>query len=90
MKFSITQFKTWLVAATMLTCSPWVHAICYKVTGIGTTTGTIPQAVADMGYTATSWGGGVELSCGADLIWNRHCGHRRTIIGTGGYRAGKR
>ncbi len=76
MKFSITQFKTWLVAATMLTCSPWVHAICYKVTGIGTTTGTIPQAVADMGYTATSWGG-VLNSAAAPISFGT------VIVGTG-------
>lgn len=57
MKFSISQLKTWLIASAFMACSPWAHAICYKVTGIGTTTSTIPQAVADMGYTATSWGG---------------------------------
>lgn len=65
MKFSISQFKTWLIASAFMACSPWAHAICYKVTGIGTNTSTIPQAVADMGYTATSWGGVLNSAAAA-------------------------
>ncbi|THD51265.1 fimbrial usher protein StbD [Enterobacteriaceae bacterium ML5] len=57
MKFSISQLKTWLITSAFMACSPWAHAVCYKVTGVGTSTSTIPQAVADMGYTATNWGG---------------------------------
>ncbi|GAB2940148.1 fimbrial usher protein StbD [Hafnia psychrotolerans] len=57
MKFSITQFKTWLVTATMVACSSWAHAACFKVIGIGSSYSTIPQAVVDSGYTAKNWGG---------------------------------
>lgn len=76
MKFSISQLKTWLIASAFMACSPWAHAICYKVTGIGTTTSTIPQAVADMGYTATSWGG-VLNSAAASISFGT------IIMGTG-------
>ncbi|SFO52030.1 Fimbrial protein [Candidatus Pantoea varia] len=65
MKLNITKLKPWLFASVFMACTPGVQAVCYKVTGIGTTTSTIPQAVADLGYTATNWGGVLNAAAGA-------------------------
>lgn len=75
MKSSMTHLKNWLMASALLACSPWAHAICYKVTGVGTSTSTIPQAVANMGYTATAWGGvlnsaAASISFGTIILGN--------------------
>ncbi|MGC0837729.1 MULTISPECIES: fimbrial usher protein StbD [Pantoea] len=55
MKFKITTLKT--IAMGFIMCSPLSHAACFKVTGIGTSNSSIPQSVADKGYTAATWGG---------------------------------
>ena len=57
MKFPDIQLKHGLIAIAMMTSAPWAHAVCYKVTGIGTLTQHIPQEVANMGFTASPWGG---------------------------------
>ncbi|VTQ58581.1 putative fimbrial usher protein StbD [Campylobacter jejuni] len=64
MKGKISKLTPWLIASAFMACSSGAQAICYKVTGIGTTTSTIPQAVADLGYTATSWGGVLNSAAG--------------------------
>jgi type 1 fimbria pilin len=64
MKFNITKLKPWLFASAFLACTPGAQAICYKVTGIGKTTSTIPQEVADQGYTAAKWGGVLNAAAG--------------------------
>ncbi|KAF6661926.1 fimbrial protein [Pantoea sp. EKM101V] len=57
MKRNITKLKPWLVASILLALTPVAQATCYKVTSIGKTTRSIPQEVADLGYTAKNWGG---------------------------------
>lgn len=65
MKLNITKLKPWLFASVFMTCTPGAQAICYKVTGIGTSTSTIPQEVADQGYTAVKWGGVLNSAAGS-------------------------
>jgi len=65
MKLSITRLKPWLFASALMACTPGAQAICYKVTGIGTTTSTIPQEVANLGYTAANWGGVLNSAAGS-------------------------
>ncbi|MGU3525047.1 fimbrial protein [Enterobacteriaceae bacterium C23F] len=76
MKSLIFSLKTILLTLAVLVYTPMASAYCYKVTGIGTTTSTIPQAVADMGYTATSWGGAFN-SAAASISFGT------IILGTG-------
>lgn len=76
MKCLMTPLKTWMIASVLMAFSPWSHAICYKVTGIGTTSNTIPQDVANLGYTATAWGG-VLNSAAASISFGT------IIMGTG-------
>jgi len=64
MKFKITNLKPLLVASAFIACMPVAQATCYKVSGIGTTTATIPQEVADLGYTAKTWGGVLNAAAG--------------------------
>ena len=64
MKFNIRKLKPLLLASAFIGCMPTAQATCYKVTGIGTTTSTIPQEVADLGYTATTWGGTLNAAAG--------------------------
>lgn len=64
MKLHISNLKSWLLASVFMACTPGAQAICYKVTGIGTTTGTIPQEVANLGYTAAPWGGVLNSAAG--------------------------
>lgn len=65
MNFNINKLKPLLFASAFIGCMPAAQATCYKVQGIGTTTATIPQEVADMGYTATTWGGVLNAAAGA-------------------------
>lgn len=67
MKLPFTNVKTWLLAATVMSCSPLAHALCYKVTGVGTSNSTIPQTVADMGYSATAWNSSGLISAAAPI-----------------------
>lgn len=67
MRLNITKSRPWLVAGLFMACATDVQAFCSKVTGIGTGTSSIPQDVADMGYTAAPWGNGV-LNAAAGVI----------------------
>ncbi|MDQ1215034.1 fimbrial usher protein StbD [Pantoea anthophila] len=53
----ITKINSWLLAFSLIACAPSAQALCFKVKDVGTGLFKIPQAVADKGYTATSWGG---------------------------------
>lgn len=57
MKFSIIQLKHLLIATVLMTSAPWVQATCYRVNNPvpGNRTNQIPQAVVDLGYTASNW-----------------------------------
>lgn len=65
MNSNIKKLKPLLLASALMGCMPAAQATCYKVTGIGTTTSTIPQEVADLGYTASAWGGVLNAAAGA-------------------------
>jgi len=67
MKFNITTLRPWLCAGLFIACATDVQAFCFKVTGVGTGTSSIPQKVANMGYTAAPWGNGV-LNAAAGTI----------------------
>lgn len=54
MKFPVIQLKHGLIAALLITGAPWAQAECRRVYSVGNGNNEIPQAVADMGYTANS------------------------------------
>lgn len=54
MKFPDIQLKHGLIAALLITSTPWAQAECRRVSSIGNGNNAIPQEVANMGYTAFS------------------------------------